>query len=504
MATPLDELKEKLADITYLRQAGGLLGWDQQTYMPAGAAESRSMQESALHKLTHEMFTSDDMGRMIDSAEKAVEGQDAESLDYQIVRMTRYDYERSRKLPAAFVAEETQTTSMAQMVWAEARKKNDFATFAPWLSKNLDLACRKVEFYGYEDQPYDALLGDYEPKFKTSDVQELFDQVRPVVVDLVKQVQAKGNPVSTEILTRSYPEPAQESFGKETVAAFGYDFNRGRLDRTTHPFASSFSKDDCRITTRYDEHFVQMALMGTMHEAGHAMYEQNTGDDLRGTPLGDGCSNSVHESQSRLWENLVGRGKPFWTYAFPKFQAAFPGALADADFDTVYKAFNKIEPSLIRVEADEVTYNLHIILRFELEQDLLNGKLKVEDAPEAWNAKMQEYLGVTPPTNSEGVMQDIHWSMGGMGYFPTYSLGNFLSAQLFAKVREDVPSLDDEIRQGDFKSLFSWLDSHIWQYGRRYFPQELIEKATGSKLQTGPYIAYLKSKFGEVYGLSQQ
>ncbi len=498
----LKDLKTTLAEVTYLGQALGLIGWDQHTYMPPGGAEFRAEQESALNKVIHQKKTSTDFGRLLDGAEKEVASLDQDSFDFLLVRMTRYDYDKSRKLPDDFVAEDSKVSSMAQSVWAEARAENDFAKFAPWLEKNIDIAKRKVEYLGYTEHPYDALLGLYEPKFTTREVKQLFDEVRPVVVDLVKQVQAKGNPVDNSVLSRHYPEDRQEKFAKDVITAYGYDFKRGRLDRTVHPFASSFGRGDVRITTRYDANFLPMALMGTLHETGHAMYEQNVGEEMTGTPLADGCSNSVHESQSRLWENQVGRGRPFWKHYFPALQQMFPESLSDIDCEVLYRALNKIEPSFIRVEADEVTYNLHIITRFELEQDLLMGKLSVKDAPAAWNAKYTEYFGITPPTDAEGILQDIHWAMGGMGYFPTYSLGNFLSAQLFAKIHADIPDLDSQIEAGDFKGLFAWLQTNVWQYGRRYFPQEQIEKATGSKLQTGPYIQYLKTKFGAIYGLS--
>jgi carboxypeptidase Taq len=393
------------------------------------------------------------------------------------------------------------TTSMAEQIWMDARKQNNYAMFAPWLQKNIDIAKKCVDYYGFDDHPYDALLNLYEPKMKTRDVRVLFDQVRPVVVELVKAIQERQDRVDNSCVSREYDETNQEKFAKEVVTAFGYDFQRGRLDRTTHPFATSFGKNDCRITTRYDKNLVQMSLMGTMHEAGHAMYEQNVGDDLVGTTLASGCSNSLHESQSRMWENIVGRSRGLWIYFFPRFQQVFPEQLADITPDHLYRAFNKVTPSLIRVEADEVTYNLHIILRFELEQDLIEGKLSVAEAPEAWNAKMQSYLGVVPANDSEGILQDIHWAMGGMGYFPTYSLGNFLSCQLYDKALEDIPAIPGQIENGDFSGLFNWLKENVWTDGRRRFPQEQIVKATGRPLETGPYLRYLKTKFSEVYGL---
>ncbi len=497
----LKQLKERLAEITALGQAAGLLGWDQHTYMPDGSAEGRSEQLAVLGKVIHEKFTDDSIGTLLDAAASEVDGLPDENLDKQLVRMTTHDYGLSRKIPSDLVAEDARVSAMAQSVWAVARKSNDFASFAPWLTKNIDIARRKVDCYGYDEVPYDALLNLYEPKMKTSDVKVLFDQVRPVVVNIVKKIVDSGNDVDTSILTREYPEDAQEAFSKRIVAKFGYDFNRGRLDRTVHPFASSFGRDDCRISTRFDKNFLPMAMMGTFHEAGHAMYEQNTGVDLVLTPLAGGCSNSVHESQSRMWENIVGRSRGFWNAEFAGLQQAFPTTLASSDAEPLFRALNKIEPTLIRVEADEVTYNLHIILRFELEQQLLSGELSVADAPEAWNAKVREYLGIDPPNDSEGVLQDVHWAMGGMGYFPTYSLGNFLSAQLFETATAAHPEIPEDIARGEYKSLFDWLVDNVWKHGRRYFPQELIKKATGRELETGPYLKYLTTRFGDIYGL---
>ncbi|HEY3333149.1 MAG TPA: carboxypeptidase M32 [Capsulimonadaceae bacterium] len=497
----LQQLKTLLAELTNLGQAAAVLGWDQHTYMPPGGAEARGEQIATLSKLMHEKFTASTVPRLIDGAETEVEGLPEGHLDKHIVRMTRYDYELANKIPSELVAEDARTTTVAQSVWAVARDKNDYAAFAPWLQKNIDIARRKVEYYGYQDQPYDALLNLYEPKMLTRDVQTLFDQVRPVVVAMVKKIVESGKSIDTSILRRHYPEAGQEAFAKAVVTAFGYSFYRGRLDKTVHPFATSFGRDDCRITTRYDENALAQAMMGVFHEAGHAMYEQNVGAELAMTPLSGGCSNSVHESQSRLWENIVGRDPAFWASWFPRLQETFPDVIGKGESDVLTKALNTVEPSLVRVEADEVTYNLHIIIRFELEQALLSGSLSVEDAPAAWNEKYHDYLGITPASDTEGILQDIHWAMGGMGYFPTYSLGNFLSAQLFETATAAKPEILAEIASGQFGALFAWLEENVWRDGRRYFPQEQILKATGRNLETGPYLKYLTGKFGKVYGL---
>jgi carboxypeptidase Taq len=497
----VQELKAALAQISHLQEVSQLLDWDQQTYMPPGGAEGRSEHLATISRITHDLSTSLEFGRLVDGAEKETSVLDPLALDYQIVRMARYDFDLATKLPSSFVAEKVKTSSLAEHFWMEARKENDYSKFAPWLQKTVDLTKQSVDYYGFDDLPYDALLNLYEPKMKTRAVQSLFNEVRPVVVKLIRATKESLTRVDDRFLTRSFDESLQEKFGKEVAAAFGYDFQRGRLDRTTHPFATSFGKNDCRITTRYDKNLIQMSLMGIMHEAGHAMYEQNVGDDLIDTTLASGCSNSLHESQSRLWENLVGRSKVFWTYFYPRFKAAFPEQLIDVDQDTLYRAINKVEATLVRVEADEVTYNLHIILRFELEQDLLEGRLSIKDAPDAWNAKMTEYLGVTPPNDSLGILQDIHWAMGGMGYFPTYSLGNFVSCQLFDKALEINPDIPSHIAEGDFRPLYTWLKENVWTDGRRLFPQEQIVKATGRPLETGPYLKYLQNKFGDVYEL---
>jgi carboxypeptidase Taq len=496
----IDDLKTELASISNLAHAVEVLCWDRDTYMPEGGARQRASAISELAAFTHARATSDAFGTLVAGAQREADSLAEDSVDFLIVRMSAYDYERLKKLPNAFVAESSEAHSLAQSAWVDAKGKSDFAAFAPHLEKNLQISRRTVEYYGYVDQPYDALLGQFEPKMLTKDVQKLFDQVRPVVVDLVRKISQRP-PVDRSPLFRNFDEGAQERFAVEAITRFGYDFRRGRIDRTVHPFEVSFGRDDCRITTKYNVNDLPSALLGTIHECGHAMYEQNIGEDIRNTGIDNGCSNSVHESQSRLWENLVGRSESFWRRMYPSLQAQFPGVLDDVSLDWFVRAINTVQPSLIRIESDEVTYNLHIILRFELEQDLLMDRINVKDAPEAWNAKMQEYLGITPPSDAEGVLQDVHWAMGGMGYFPTYSLGNFLSVQLYDTALEQEPAIGRDIAQGEYGSLFNWLERNLWRYGRRYFPQETIVRATGRPLETGPYIAYLQRKFGALYGL---
>jgi carboxypeptidase Taq len=333
-----------------------------------------------------------------------------------------------------------------------------------------------------------------------AEVRVMFDQLKPAVVSLVKKI-AEKPAIDTEPLTREFDEAAQLAFGEEVIKLFGYDFNRGRQDRAVHPFCTHFSCDDVRITTRFDRHFLPMALFGTIHETGHALYEMGVAEKYDGNFLAGGTSLGVHESQSRLWENLVGRSRPFWQCFYPKLQSTFP-ALADVNLDRFYRAINKVEPSLIRVEADEVTYNLHILLRFEIEVELLEGRLAVADAPAAWNAKVHEYLGLDVPDDAHGILQDVHWSFGGIGYFPTYSLGNVISVQLFEAANTALGgALVDQIARGEFAPLREWLRENVHQYGRKYTPTDLIKRATGRSIDTKPYLDYLQLKFGEIYGI---
>jgi carboxypeptidase Taq len=348
---------------------------------------------------------------------------------------------------------------------------------------------------------YDALLDKFEPDMKTAQVKAVFDVIKPDLIDLVKAIAAKSDAVSDEVLHREYDEQKQWDFGLEVVKRYGFDFKRGRQDRSVHPFTTSFSINDVRITTRVDRRFLSPALFGTLHETGHALYEQGFDQALERTTLADGASLGMHESQSRMWENLVGRSQPFWKFFFPILQGFFPQQLADQTAESFYRAANKVSPSFIRVEADEVTYGLHIMLRFEMENDLLEGRLKADDVPEAWNARMQEFLGVTPPNIAQGALQDIHWSSGLVGYFPTYQLGNLISLQLWDKINADLPDLTSQIEHGEFAALLNWLRANLHQHGRKFTSNELLQRTTGSGLNPAPYLKYLKAKYSAIYGL---
>lgn len=498
----LDQLKERLADVHNLSRATSVLGWDQQVYMPPGGAEARSRQIATLARLSHNIFTADETGELLEGAAVEVKDLPFDSDDVSLVRVAQRDYTQDRKVPVDLVYEMAQHSVIANGVWVEARRDNNYALFAPYLHKTIELSRRLADALGYEDQLYDALLDQFEPGMKTAQVRAIFDSLKAELIPLVQAIAEREGRVDDSILHQPFDEAKQEQFGKMIVQAYGYDFSRGRQDRTIHPFETTFSRNDVRITTRFDPTFLNMALFGTMHESGHALYEQGVGEDLEGTPLARGASLGVHESQSRMWENVVGRSLRLWEQFYPDLQSLFSDQLGSTDVHGFYAAINKVQPSLIRVEADEVTYNLHIMLRFEMEQDLLERRITVDEAPEVWNRKMQEYLGITPPTDSLGILQDTHWSGGMMGYFSTYSLGNILSVQLWDKAVEERPEIPDEISRGEFGTLRGWLTEKVYRHGRKFEPQDLIQRATGEPLQSRSYIRYLKTKYGAIYGLS--
>jgi carboxypeptidase Taq len=496
----LKELRSRLAEIADLDSVAAVLSWDQQTYMPPGGAEARAEQLATLARLSHERFAAPDTGALLDEAARETDPL-GDTDDGALVRVTRRDYDRAVKLPPDLVAEMRRTSALAQEAWAQARPRNDYAAFAPWLEKNLQLARRAAECWGYRDRLYDALLEGYEPGTTTAQVAGMFGELKPGLVSLVRDIGERGTPIDARVLHRDYEVIRQREFSERIARAIGYDFTRGRQDTAAHPFCTSFSRNDVRITTRFDPHFIGQALLASVHEAGHAMYEQGMAPELERTPLRGGASMGVHESQSRLWENLVGRSKPFWQYCFPALKESFPEALADMDVESFWRALCKVTPSLIRVEADEVTYNLHVLLRFELENELLEGRLTVADAPAAWNAKTQEYIGLTPPDDSDGVLQDIHWALGIFGYFPTYSIGNLLAAQLWEKANRDLPDLPGQIARGQFAALLEWLRENIHCHGRKFLPNELIQRATGEPIQSRSYLRYLTDKYSELYRL---
>ncbi len=499
--TALQQLRARLAEISDLSRVNALVGWDQQTYMPPGGSAARAEQSATLQKIVHEMFVAAETGRLLDVAASEVSPLDPDSDDARLVSVVRHDYEKLRKVPAELVAEIARVTGLAVDVWTEARRVSDWQPFSPYLARIFDLQRQLAGAIGYADRMYDALLDKFEPDMKTAQVKAVFDEMKPELINLARAIAAKGDVVSDEVLHREYDEQKQWDFGLEVVKRYGFDFKRGRQDRSVHPFTTSFSINDVRITTRVDRHFLAPALFGTLHETGHALYEQGISQSLERTPLADGASLGMHESQSRLWENLVGRSRSFWKFFFPALQQYFPTQLADQTAESFYRAASKVSPSCVRVEADEVTYGLHIMLRFELENDLLEGRVKPEDVPDAWNAKMQESLGITPPTIALGALQDIHWSSGSIGYFPTYQLGNLISLQLWDKINSDIPDLMRQVEHGEFAALLGWLRRNLHRHGRKFTSTELLQRITGSGLDSRPYLKYLKTKYGEIYGL---
>lgn len=500
MQPKLDQLKAVLAEVADLNYAAALLGWDQQTYMPPGGTQGRGYQLGTLQSIAHNRFTSAEVGRWLDELKPYAEQLDPDSDDARLVRVTRRLYEKQTKVPAELVVEFAQVTTTAHQVWQEARAENNFAKFRPYLEKIADLRRRYAELFAPYDHVYDPLLDDFEPGLKTADVRVIFDTLRSQQVALLQAIAAQPQ-VESAFLHQHYDEQKQWDFGVEVITRFGYDWKRGRQDKSAHPFTINFGIDDVRITTRILPNYVGSALFSTMHEAGHALYELGSDHSLARTPLAGGASLALHESQSRMWENLVGRSLPFWEYFYPRLQELFRAQLGDISLETFYKGINRVEPSLIRVEADEATYNLHIMLRLELELAMMEGTLEIKDLPEAWNARMEEYLGIVPPDDAQGVLQDVHWSGGMIGYFSTYALGNLVSAQLWECIYTDIPGLPDQIRRGEFASLLEWLREKIHRHGSKYEPQELVQRVTGSKIDPAAYIRYLQGKFGEIYGL---
>jgi len=500
MSEKLERLKTLLAEVADLNYAAALLGWDQQTYMPPGGAEARGNQLATLSRFSHDKFVSDEIGTLLDDLEKEYAGAQPDSDELRLLRLTRHNYDQQVRVPSEFVAEFAVVTSKAFEAWVEARSTSDFAIFRPHLEKVVELNQRFVSFFPPADHPYDILLDQFERGMKTAEVQAIFDELRPQQVELIQAI-AAGPQVEDAFLLGDYDEKKMWDFSVQIATQFGYDWERGRQDKAAHPFTTNFSINDVRITTRFEEDKPTSMLFSTMHETGHALYELGSNQAYERTPLAGGTSLAVHESQSRMWENLVGRSLPFWEYFFPKFKEAFPTQVGQVDLPSFYKAINKVEPSLIRVNADEATYNLHIMLRLELEIGMVEGNVQVKDLPEIWNAKMDEYLGVVPPNDAKGVLQDIHWSGGTLGYFSTYALGNLISVQLWKQILKDVPNLPDQIRAGKFEGLLGWLHEHIHVHGAKFEPQELVERVTGSRINPAPYVSYLREKFSEIYGL---
>jgi len=490
-----------MAELADLRNVSQLLDWDQQTMMPPRGALSRAEAAATIQRISHEMFVADETGRLIEAAADRLNGAGPESDEAATVRVLRRRWEKARRVPGRLAADLTRAASVGQQAWIVARAESDFEGFMPYLERNFDLVRRYIDCFDDVECAYDPLIDDYEPGARTADVQRVFDELKAELRVLIAAVGDHASRVDDSCLHSHYPVERQRELVMWLLGLMGFDPGSWRLDDAVHPFAAGFGNRDVRITTRWDEWFLPTSMYGAMHECGHGLYEEGVAQTLQRTPLGHPESLGLHESQSRLWENMVGRGSPFCRVLAPRIAETFGGAVAALDGETLYRAVNKVSPSLIRVEADEVTYNLHIILRFELEQELVDGRLTIRDLPEAWNARYKEYLGVEVPDAAQGVLQDVHWAAGLIGYFPTYALGNLIAGQLFERAHADLSDLDAQLAAGQLHGLREWLREHVHRYGAKFSTNELLERVVGGPIEVGPFVGYLKRKLGQVYDL---
>jgi carboxypeptidase Taq len=499
--TKLAELKRRLLEISDLHGASAVLGWDQATYMPSGGAAARFRQGATLSRLAHEKSVDPALGKLLDELASYAESLPYDSDAASLIRIARRDFGKAIKVPADYVARASAFGSASYDAWTRARPANDFAAMLPFLEKALDLSREYAEFFAPYEHIADPLIDGSDEGMTTASVRALFAKLRSELVPIVRAI--TDQPAADDRCLRgSFAETPQLDFGRSVVTTIGYDFDRGRLDKTHHPFCTKFSAGDVRITTRVRQNDIGEAFFSTLHEAGHALYEQGVSPDLEGTPLGWGASAGVHESQSRLWENLVGRGRGFWQHFYPALQAAFPDQFGQVALETFYRAINKVERSLIRTDADEVTYNLHVMLRFDLELELLEGRLQVKDLPAAWRARMQADLGLVPPDDRDGCLQDVHWYAGSIGgSFQGYTIGNILSAQFYAAAVKAHPGIPQEITRGEFGTLHGWLRQGLYRHGRKFKPDELVERTTGAPVSIAPYLGYLRAKYGDLYRL---
>ena len=497
----LKELRQRLLEISDLGAVGSVLGWDEATYMPKGGAAARGRQSATVSRMRHERSIDPALGKLIDALTPHAERLPPDSDDAALVRVARRDFQKAIKVPAEWVERSNKHGSASYDAWTRARPANDFATMRPYLEKTLELSREYAGFYAPYDRIADPLIDDADHGMTTALIQKLFAELRRELVPIVRAI--ADEPVADDRCLRgAFGEPAQLAFSLDVASRLGYDLNRGRLDKTHHPFCTRFGSGDVRITTRVREDDLGDALFSTVHEAGHAMYEQGVAASLDGSPLGGGVSAGVHESQSRLWENVVGRSRAFWEHFFPALQRLYPEQFQGVALDIFYRAINKVERSLIRTDADEVTYNLHVMMRFDLELDLLEGRLAVKDLPEAWRTRMQADLGIAPPDDRDGCLQDVHWYYGGIGGgFQGYTIGNILSAQFYAAAVKTHPDVPSEIAAGEFKTLHGWLTKNLYRHGSKFTPNDLIKRATGEPMTMRPYLTYLRNKYGELYSL---
>lgn len=498
MSTPYDAFIEYIREIGMIESSSSVLDWDAEVNMPEGGLAQRADQLSLLAAIAHERRTSPRVGEWLSQ----LEGRTTDEVQETNVRETRRVYDRAVKIPTELVQRIARVSAMAKESWATARKESEFAKFVPHLTELLDLKRQVADCVGYKGERYDALLDEFEPGATAAEISSLFESLRGPLSDFVRRIADAPKKPDSSILSRHFPIEVQKLWARQCAMTVGFDFKRGRIDESTHPFCSGFNPGDVRLTTRYYENFLPASMFGTLHEAGHGLYEQGLPIDHVFTPRGQAVSLGIHESQSRMWENMVGRGRAYWDRFYEQCRSVFHEALSDVTPDEFHAAINTVSPSLIRVEADEVTYNLHIILRFEIERDLMEKRLAVADLPEAWNTKIYRMLGVRPSNDAEGCLQDIHWSMAAFGYFPTYALGNLYAAQIYAAALRDMPDLEDQFGRGEFAGLLGWLRKNIHEHGMRYRPAQLVERVTGSPLSITPFLKYIREKFSPIYGLS--
>ncbi|MFA7331609.1 MAG: carboxypeptidase M32 [Candidatus Delongbacteria bacterium] len=495
----LKRLKARLATINDLDSAQALLGWDQHTYMPRGGLEPRVRQMATLQRLSHEWLAAPETSELVSALEARLG--ELEPLDARLVVVTRRDLDQALRLPGELVQRKSEATGRALDSWMINKPLNNFDAYRPHLEEIFAIVREEADALGYPEQPYDALLNRYEPGLLTSRLQTIFAELGAGLVPLARQLFERAGRVDDAFLYQAFDPQAQWDFTVEILGAMGYDFAHGRQDKSPHPFTTGFGIPDVRVTTRIHECDFRAGLFGSLHEGGHALYEQNINPAFDRGPLAQGSSLGIHESQSRLWENLVGRSRPFWNRWFGEVKHRFPAQLEGVGFQRFHEAINRVKPSLIRIEADEVTYSLHIFVRFELELELLSGRLAVRDLPEAWNQKMRDTLGLTPPTVAEGCMQDMHWADASVGYFPTYALGNLYGVMIFNQARAELPDLDEQISSGRLAPLKDWLTDKVYRHGRSLDPAEILRQATGRELSPQPFLQYVREKYGEIYGL---
>lgn len=500
MEQELEQLKSRLTEIHDIQSAAAVLDWDQATYMPSGGASSRGRQLATLARIAHERSVDDGLGKLLERLRPLASSLPPASAEGNLIRTALRDYDRLAKIPPSFTSRLSDHMSKSYNAWTEARPANDFARMRPYLEKTLELSREMASYFKPQGHVADPLIDYSDPGMTAASVRKLFTELRAELVPLVEAI-AASKQIDDACLRGHFPEAAQLAFGEKVVRQLGYDFTRGRQDKTHHPFMTRFALGDVRITTRVNEKDLGDALFGTIHESGHAMYEQGTSELLDGLPVGQGASAGVHESQSRLWENLVGRSLAFWTYFYPMLQEAFP-SFRTVPLKTFYAAINRVDRSLVRVDADEVTYNLHVMIRFDLELEMLEGKLAVRDLPEAWRARYKADLGVSSPDDKDGVLQDVHWYSSPIGgTFQGYTIGNIFAAQAFASAVEAQPTIPSDIAIGNFTPLRSWLTENLYKHGRNYLPEDVMKLSTGAPLHIAPYMNYLRTKYGELYSL---